>query len=160
MVVTIEKTPDLQTLLAGENATFTITVTNTGDTDLTSITVSDPLAPDCDATIASLAVGESTSYTCSLAAVSADFTDVADVTADNPLGTPVTDSDDALVDVVTPGVEIQKTPDLQTIYSGDDAVFTITVINTGDQDLVDLAVTDALAPACNSTIEVTAVFRG
>ena len=155
--ITVSKTPDLQTLLAGEDAAFTVTVTNTGDTDLTNVVLSDPLAPGCDATFASLAIGASETVGCSVTGVPASFTNVATATADTPIGTQVSDSDDALVEVVTPGVEIQKTPDTQQIHSGDDVTFTITVTNTGDQDLVDLVVTDALTPACDTTIAALAV---
>ncbi|MDJ0665410.1 MAG: SdrD B-like domain-containing protein [Acidimicrobiia bacterium] len=155
--ISIEKTPDLQTLLAVEDASFTITVTNTGDTDLTNVVITDPLAPGCEATFASLLIGASETVTCDVTAVAADFTNVASVTADTPLGTQVSDSDDALVDVVAPGVQIEKTPDSQQIHSGDDVTFTITVTNNGDQDLVDLTVTDALTPACDTTIAALAV---
>ncbi|MCP4304893.1 MAG: DUF11 domain-containing protein, partial [bacterium] len=155
--ITIAKTPDLQTLLAGEDASFTITVTNTGDTDLTNVVITDPLATGCEDTFAALAMGESEMVTCDVTAVASDFTNVASVTADTPLGTQVSDSDDALVDVVAPGVEIQKTPDTQQIHNGDDVTFTITVTNNGDQDLVDLTVTDALTPACDTTIAALAV---
>ena len=81
---------------------------------------------------------------------------MATVTADTPLSTSVSDSDDALVDVVEPGVEIQKTPDLQQIRAGSDVTFTITVTNNGDQDLVDLTVTDLQAPACDAPVAALA----
>ena len=155
--ITVSKTPDLQTLLAGEDASFTVTVTNSGDTDLSNVVVSDPLAPGCDATFASLTIGAGETVTCTVTGVPASFTNVATATADTPIGTQVSDSDDAQVVVVTPGVEIQKTPDTQQIHSGDDVTFTITVTNTGDQDLVDLAVTDAQTPACDATIATLAV---
>ena len=51
----------------------------------------------------------------------------------------VGDSDTAGVDVIAPSIEIDKTPDLQTILSGDDATFTITVTNTGDAPLRERA---------------------
>ncbi len=148
--ITISKTPDLQTLLSGETATFTVTVTNSGDVDLADVVVSDPLAPGCDASFAVLAAGDVRTIGCSVTNVTADFTNVASVTADTPLGDTVTASDDALVDVVNPGVDIQKTPDLQQVVTGGDAVFTITVRNTGDQDLTGLVVSDPNAPACDS----------
>ena len=134
-----------------------IDVTNTGDTDLTNLVVTDPLATGCEATFATLLIGASETVTCDVTAVAADFTNVATVTADTPLGTQVSDSDDALVDVVGPGVQIEKTPDSQQVHSGDDVTFTITVTNNGDQDLVDLTVTDVLTPACDTTIAALAV---
>ncbi len=150
-VIDIQKTPDLQTLLAGETATFTVTVTNSGDIDVANVSISDPLAPGCDATIALLAAGTSQSVTCDVTNVLADFTNVATYTAPNPLGGPdLTESDDAVVDVVEPGVVISKTPDLQQVVVGDAATFTITVTNDGDQDLVDVTVTDPATPDCDA----------
>ena len=147
----ISKTPNLQTLLSGETATFDITVTNTGDVDLPNVSVSDPQAPDCDNSIGLLTAGSSLTYTCTLLNVTADFTNTATVTSDNPLGGTITVSDTADVDVVFPGVEIQKTPDPeQVVVIGDLATFTIAVTNTGDQDLTGLMVSDPLVPACDS----------
>ena len=148
--ISVSKTPDLQTLLSGESATFTVTVSNNGDTDLTNVVVTDPLASDCDASFTTLAAGEVQTITCTVTGVTADFTNIATVTADNPLGGTITVSDDAEVDVVSPGVEIQKTPDLQQVVTGDDANFLISVTNTGDQDLIGVIVSDPRAPTCDT----------
>jgi len=51
----------------------------------------------------------------------------------------------------------EATDDTQTVESGAKAVFEIKVTNDGDEDLVDVAVTDALAPECNTTIGALAV---
>ena len=69
--------------------------------------------------------------------MTADFTNVADVTAVHAAGGTVGDSDTADVTVLFPGIDIQKTPDLQTVLAGEDATFTITVANTGDVDLTE-----------------------
>ena len=157
--IDIQKTPDTQTVVSGGTATFTITVTNTGDVPLTNVTVTDPLAPTCDKGIGDLAVGAANgvTYTCTLAVVTADLTNVASV-AGTPLeGGPVTDSDTAAVDVIHPAIDIQKTPDNQTVVSGGTATFTITVTNTGDVPLTDVTVTDPLAPTCDKGIGDLAV---
>ena len=49
-----------------------------------------------------------------------------------------------------PAIEVQKTPASQTIVSGEDAIFNITVENTGDVDLTDIDVDDA---QCDSLIQ-------
>ena len=151
-VIDIEKTPDLQTVLVGGDATFTITLTNTGDAALSSVVVTDPLAPACDATFASMAPGEVQTYTCTLSGVTSDLTNTATADAVDPLGRPLSDSDTADVTVITPGIDVQKTPDAQTILTGGDATFSITVTNTGDVDLTDVAVTDPAAPVCDAAI--------
>jgi uncharacterized repeat protein (TIGR01451 family) len=61
----------------GDTAYWKVTVTNTGDTPLGNVTVSDPSTPGCDATGISLAVGASTSTYCTLADISATVVNVA-----------------------------------------------------------------------------------
>ncbi len=155
--IEIQKTPDLQQARAGDTVDFTITVTNTGGVALNNVTVTDATAPACDSIIGDLAVGETTSYTCSTTAGAADFTNTADVTGDDPIGNPVSDSDTADVDVIAPAISIQKSPDGQSVVSGGTATFTIEVANTGDVDLTGVTVTDALVPACSSTVGDLAV---
>lgn len=58
-----EEGPDSRTFLSGETATFEILVTNTGNIDLTDVSVNDLLIPSLDNVIGSLAVGSSVSYT-------------------------------------------------------------------------------------------------
>ena len=155
--IALSKTPDLQTVVSGGTATFTIEVTNTGDVDLTNVEISDPAVPACDATIAVLAPGETRTSTCSIADVTADFTNTATVTADDPLANELTATDGGDVTVLVPSIEIQKTPDLQLVAVGDDATFTITVTNTGQTALTNVAVTDPLVPSCDRTIGSMAI---
>src|SRR5256886_7947485 len=92
--IAIVKNPKSQTVTRGGTATFTITVTNTGDVALTNVTVSDPLSPNCNRTIGTLAPGASTSYACTRANVTANFTNVA-VASGTAGGTTVTAQDTA-----------------------------------------------------------------
>ncbi|MEM7131453.1 MAG: hypothetical protein AAF702_34380 [Chloroflexota bacterium] len=153
--IVIEKTPELQTVAVGAPVTFTIQVTNTGDITLTNVTVDDALAPLCDNVWASMAPGETQSYTCVLDPVTASFTNEASVMGTAPDGSTVSDTDTA--DVVTqdlpndPAIDIQKTPDDQTILSGGFARFDIQVQNSGNVTLTNVTITDPLAPACDRT---------
>jgi uncharacterized repeat protein (TIGR01451 family) len=61
--IAIEKSVETQGEPGGE-VVFRITVTNTGNVELTNVVVSDPLAPQCGKTIGSLPAGEEVSYTC------------------------------------------------------------------------------------------------
>jgi uncharacterized repeat protein (TIGR01451 family) len=149
--IDIEKTPDTQTINSGNTADFTITVTNTGDVDLTDVAVTDPNSPGCDHVIGALAQGASTHYVCTSPVLTANLHNVATVTGKAGNDT-VTDDDSADVTVVHPKIDIEKTPDFQTITSGTGAVFTITVTNTGDVDLTNVTVTDPLSPNCNKSI--------
>ncbi|MCI0396211.1 MAG: DUF11 domain-containing protein [Chloroflexi bacterium] len=49
-------------------------------------------------------------------------------------------------------IAVSKSPDTQTVVSGGNANFTITVTNTGGITLTNVTVTDTLVPACNSAI--------
>ena len=150
--IEIQKTPDLQMILSGDTATFDITVTNSGPIDLFDVTVGDPLAPACDALIGTLVAGGSTTFSCTSAATTADFTNIASVTAVDEVGNPYADADDAVIDVIAPGIAVSKTPDLQTVVTGGTATFTIEVTNTGDADLTAVDVTDIVAPDCSRTL--------
>ena len=150
--ISISKTPDLSTILAGSDVTFTVTITNTGDVPLTNARITDPNCTDCEATFATLGVGASEQTQGTVTNIQADLTNTATVTATAPAGPDLQASDDAVVDVVHPAITISKTPDTQTINAGEDATFTIIVTNTGDVDLTNLLVTDPLCPACDRVI--------
>ncbi len=149
---------DLQSVTEGTAASFEIVVTNIGDVDLVNVFVDDPLESNCDQLIGSLAVGEQFTYTCTGDAVSADYTNVADVTGDPVDGSPeVSDSDPSDVNVDTPSILIVKddadnSDDTQTVELDGTATFTITVTNNGDVDLENVTVSDPLAPNCDVVI--------
>jgi uncharacterized repeat protein (TIGR01451 family) len=160
--ISISKSPDAQTLLIGQTANFTITVTNDGDSTLTNVVVTDALAPGCARTsadipgLASMAPGASITYTCTLANVTASFTNIAIATGTPPVGPPVSAQDTAAVTAVAPAthpaITIVKNPKSQTVTRGGTATFTITVTNTGDVALTNVVVSDPLSPNCNRTI--------
>jgi len=149
---------DTQNVMIGETATFEITVTNTGSVDLTDVTVTDPLSPDCNNMIGNLAVGESIVYQCTLENVTTDFTNVASV-----VGTPVgggpnvtgTDPSEVVV-IVDAQISIVKSAadgtDIQEIPVGGTATFNIVVTNTGNITLNNVTVTDPLSPDCDNAI--------
>jgi len=70
---------DSRQFLSGADVDFEIAVTNTGNVDLTNVTVTDALVPDCDNVIGDLAVGQTVVYACTVTNVTADFTNVAKV---------------------------------------------------------------------------------
>jgi uncharacterized repeat protein (TIGR01451 family) len=150
--LSISKDPDVQQVQQGDWAAFTITVRNTGNVDLTNVTVTDPLAPECVWGPEDLAVGEQHSFDCSVQA-DADFVNEAHADGVDPLGIPVPRaSDTALVDVIHPSILIEKSPDEQAVVNGGTAEFTITVTNTGDADLTNVTVSDPRAPLCDQEL--------
>jgi len=101
--IAIVKNPKGQTVAVGGTATFSITVTNAGNTVLTDVTVADPLTPSCNRTkadipaLASMAPGATVTYTCTKTNVRASFDNVATATGTPPSGPNVTASDTAPV---------------------------------------------------------------
>jgi len=94
--IAIVKGPKTQTVARGGAATFTITVSNTGDVTLTNVTVADLLTPDCNRIVGVLTPGATATYTCTLANVTASFTNVV-VAMGTAGGTTVTATDSAPV---------------------------------------------------------------
>ena len=151
--IQISKTPATQAVAAGGTATFTIAVTNSGDANLTGVTVSDPQTPDCNRSIGALAAGASyASYTCTRTNVTAGFTNTANVTGKPPVGPDVTGSATAAVQLLQPGIQISKTPATQKVVRGGTATFTIAVTNNGNANLTGVAVSDPQTPDCNRSI--------
>ena len=164
--ISVTKSPDEQVITSGSTGSWSIMVTNTGDVTLTNVTVGDALAPGCARTsatvpaLAAMAPNASATYTCTLANVTAAFTNVVVATGTPPSGADVTASDTAHVTVTTPfvpppkpvqhpAISVTKSPSSQTVSAGGTATFTITVTNTGDVALHDVSITDAKSPDCN-----------
>ena len=164
--ISVVKSPDSQTIVSGQTATFTIQVINDGDVALTNVVVTDALAPGCARTKADIAglasmpaapaAGSTITYSCTLANVTSSFTNVAMATGTPPLGPDVSSQDSAGVTVVQPvthpAIAIVKNPNSQTVTKGGTATFTITVSNPGDVTLTNVVVTDVLSPNCNRTV--------
>jgi hypothetical protein len=102
--VTIVVTPETQDVAIGSTARFTVTVTNTGNTVLTNVTVTNSDVAACDRkpsqlpALASLDPGESVSYTCARTNVPSTFDNFFTVTATPPSGPKVTAMFTARVD--------------------------------------------------------------
>ena len=137
-----------ETAQVGDTITYTITVTNSGDEDLEGITVEDTLLGDLSDSFAdTLDVEESESH---------DFTYL--VTAQSPDPVPnsvtasgtgvtsedtVTDTAECSTDVLNPDITVTKSC-TETAQVGDTITYTITVTNSGDEDLEGITVEDTL----------------
>ncbi|WP_233225709.1 DUF7507 domain-containing protein [Amycolatopsis sp. CA-126428] len=144
------KTADRPAYRAGEVVTFTIKVTNTGDTGLADLQVADPKTPSCALTGA-LAPGESRTTTCAAKAPIADGVNTASAVGTDELGKQVTATADAPAPTIAPAVEVTKTADPPVIHAGDAVTWTVAVHNTGDSPLAPVKLTDDTTSACART---------
>lgn len=99
--IELVKSPDQQTIAAGDSAEFAITVRNTGNVGLSDVTVVDPATPDCAREVGDLKAGATLTYTCTAYDVQVDFENVA-TAAGLFAGTAYQATDTALVDVLAP----------------------------------------------------------
>ncbi|MBN1289214.1 MAG: DUF11 domain-containing protein [Actinobacteria bacterium] len=140
--VEIEKTGP-ESACVGHEVGYQFKVTNTGDTDLTNLVVTDDVIGDIG-TIEVLGAGESTTLEATYTITGEDpdpLVNTATVTACTPCQEEITDTDDHSLEVLNPVVEIIKTgPESATV--GDEITYEFEVKNTGDTPLIDLVVTD------------------
>ncbi|MDP2234788.1 MAG: hypothetical protein Q8K89_14205, partial [Actinomycetota bacterium] len=132
---------DHETYYAGEDATWRYVVTNTGDSDLSDVTVTDPFGNTFDAGV--LSPGASATFTHTAPVLTGTTVEASAVATDvlgNAVG-PV--ADDASVSTIDPALTVTKTgPDFA--YVGEEITYTITVTNTGDHALTNVRITDAM----------------
>jgi uncharacterized repeat protein (TIGR01451 family) len=148
--LTISKLPASQTIGSGGTAIFNITVTNSGPVALTSIVTTDTLSPDCSRSIGTLAVGASSSYTCTKTGVIASFTNFITVMGRNPSGRDVWANTASTVTVVaaSPHITLAKTVS-PIIYStlGQVLNYTFVATNDGNVPLTNVTITDPNLPS-------------
>ena len=152
--------------VAGETITYSFTVTNTGNTTLSNVTLADPLPGIVisGGPIASLAPGavDNATFTASYQVTLADINagqvqNQATVTADDPAGNPVTDlsgdtnADDNPVVVPlhqAPAIALVKTADTAALSSpplaGETITYHFAITNTGNVSLSNVTITDIL----------------
>lgn len=144
--IDIEKTANPTTVLAGETVLYTLVVRNAGDVPLFNVDVTDPTLSYATV-IPNLAVGQTTTLTVS-APVTVDTLNVATAVGRYLTGQEtgyfgtVTDTDDAVVDVVRPAIDVEKTPSTGFVAAGEIVTYTYVVTNTGDTTLINMVATD------------------
>ncbi|MCB9123707.1 MAG: DUF11 domain-containing protein [Caldilineaceae bacterium] len=99
--IAIAKSPDVQQIAIGDFAEFTITVSAPGNVGFDTVSVADPLTPDCDQEIGALKAGATESYVCAAYGVESDFENEAIATGIFA-GVAYSARDTAIVDVAAP----------------------------------------------------------
>ena len=156
--LSITKAVNTPVVLSGTLVEWTLTVKNTGDSDLTNVTVSDPNAPGCDRVIPTLAAGATAPAITCTSTITQDTVNTASATGTDQLGKPVGPaSASASVDVIAPGLAITKTVDQASVAPGTTVTYTVTVRNTGDVALTNVIVSDPSVPGCDRVVGNLAV---
>jgi uncharacterized repeat protein (TIGR01451 family) len=179
--ISVTKVADDATIDAGDQAGFTITVTNNGPGDASDVSLTDTLPSginwsfnqvtggwDCDITAGVLTCGGSGFTLAEGASASVHvfgttdaedcgvLSNTATVSASNEAADSDTNnSDTATITVNCPEISITKTADQGTVSAGDTIGFTITVTNSGAGTASGVTVTDTLPsdPGLSWTID-------
>lgn len=161
--MTVTKAADLASVgNVGDVITYTITLTNTGATTITGLSVADPLlaglscAPGSGANPDDMAPGAVATCTGTYAATIADFDgngggdgdidNTATVTGTGSGGSgAINESDSAAVALnLGPALSVSKVADDTTdVVAGQVVTYTYTVANTGNQTITDVSLSDA-----------------
>ena len=115
--VAVSVSPSSQTVAAGGTATWSVSVTNTGSAYLSAVTTSDAAAPGCGtpggadgSTLDFMAPRVTVTYSCSLAGVTASFTNTVDAVATTGPGPKINASATASVIVEAPSAPPAPVP--------------------------------------------------
>ncbi len=155
--IAVDKSADPLVVGVDGSVTYDYRLRNPGDDPLANPSLSDdrcapivgPSGGDLDAD-GLLDPGEVWTYQCT-AELAADTTNTVIASGDDSLGNPVTDEDEAFVDVVAPALSLVKTvgrggdcpgDDMLAVTAGQVVSYCYAVTNTGDTPLSDLVVTD------------------
>lgn len=148
-LIASSQSPLVQDFFAGDDAHFTVTITNTGSIAFDSVVTSGSPVSGCNRNnLGGLNPGQSTSFDCDKANVNESFMNEIQVTGTTGV-TSVSHTSKAFVKVLKPQLRITKYPPTQTISHGGTAYFTITIWNTWDEMLRVISVDDALVDACD-----------
>ena len=151
--IDVTKTASPTIVDPGGSTTWTITVTNIGDEPLTNVATTDPAVAGCARpNLGSLAVGGSTSYTCTSTGIAAGFTNTVVATGNSPAGVGAVASDSASADVKVRKVGIVKSASPSSLTAaGQTVTYSFVVTNTGEVPLSNIAVTDVVTPPAGPT---------
>ncbi|MBL8778468.1 MAG: DUF11 domain-containing protein [Acidimicrobiales bacterium] len=152
--LTVTKTADETSVIAGDDIHFHVEVTNSGNQPLTGVTVTDPVAPGCDSAVGALAPDAGTTIDCTYTTDAGDVGTVSNVASAVSDQTTSVDSNqvDVTVTAESFGLTATLTVDQSEVVAGEDLDYHLELENTGNRTLTGLAVTDAAAPDCDGPV--------
>ncbi len=158
--ITVTKTANNTISKAGDALTYTITVTNTGDVDLNTNSVSDSLLGDISASFgAALAAGASETKTFDYIVKASDPDPLNNTVTVHysvtSLPNDVTAQASATVDLVHPDMTLTKTANPTSGSVGTVITYTMVITNTGDVQLNRVSVIDTLMGDISSDFPAT-----
>jgi len=151
-----EGAPDIELSVAadplvvesGGAVEFTYVVTNTGDVNLTGVTIVDDFGNTID--IGDLAVGANAAWNI-FEIINTTTTNSVTATGTDPQGGAVSAEDSFTVTVVGAALDLTVVVEPRTVYPGELVNFTYVVTNTGDADLTTVSVVDGFGVATAPT---------
>ncbi len=148
--------PRLQDFFSGGDATFTVSITNTGSIPFQTVNVSGATTDDCNRDdLGPLAPGASLSYTCAALDVEESFLNELQVNGGTG-ATTVSHVSNAFVKVNKAELRLTKIPTTQIVRRGATAFFTITLINSSPDAIVTVVdVNDSLVTDCDRNPTIT-----
>ncbi len=149
---------DPQTVYSGDVVLFTYTATNSGDVDLTDVTIVDGFGNTIN--VGTLAAGATSVETVS-ESINTTITNDVTATGTDPQGETVSDSDSGTVIVIGPALDLTVDVSSGVVSSGELVTFTYTVQNTGDVDLTNVTAVDGFGTSVGPvdlTVGEPAVF--
>lgn len=143
----VVKTSSPTTAAVGDTVTYTYTVRNSGNVNITTLALSDDKLGTITLDKTALTPGEtatgSASYTVLETDLPGPLTNNATATAKDSVGEDVTDEASASVDLTyAASMTIAKEPSTVSAAVGDTITYTYTVVNTGKVTISDLVVID------------------
>ncbi len=140
----------------GDAVLWEYTVSNTGNVELTDVTVSDDML-GLVCTLPTLGVGQTETCTANGTAEAGQYANLGTATGTPPVGPDVVDTDFSHYFGAVPGIDLEKHTNGQDADStpgpyipvGDAVLWEYAVTNTGNVDLTDVTVgDDVLGPVC------------
>jgi uncharacterized repeat protein (TIGR01451 family) len=146
--ISLAKIPSAAIIENSTSVTYTYNVTNTGDTPLSAVNITDSVY-DSITSEQSLAVGQSLQFTKTVT-LTANTTNTATTVGVDMLGTSVSADASATVTVLHPAISLTKVPSATIIKNNTSVTYTYNVTNTGDTPLSAVNITDSVYDSITS----------